>query len=163
MTSCVAPSNAPCVTSYLTPVPLSQQNLQPVAGTAQVLMDGAFQALVVRVTDSSSPPYPVVAANVAFQTTVLRNAGASSAMPVILNVSESNIATDLNGLASIVPSSSGFSPPVEVNVAVGAASSASDNYLLQVFPDLSSAGTIAKNHPVRRPLSPVLPLESQRR
>jgi hypothetical protein len=136
--------------------------LQPVAGTAQASTGGSFQALIVRVTDSSSPPNPVVAANVVFQTTVLRNAGASSnpTMPIILNVSQGTVASDLNGLASIVPSSSGFSPPVEVNVAV-ADGTAFLNYLFEVFPGMSGSEDAAKGPPVRRPINQALSFERQ--
>ena len=38
------------------------------------------------------------------------------AMPVILKVTQSNASSDSNGLASVVPSSGGFSAPVEVDV-----------------------------------------------
>jgi hypothetical protein len=132
VTACVAPTNAPCQTFYATPVPLPQQNLQPVSGTGQVSTGAAFQPVVVRVTDSSSPPNPVIAAGVGFQTTVLRPVGTSSGgvnptnppMPVILQVSQSNATSDLNGLASLVPSPGGFSAPLEVDVTITAGTSA---------------------------------------
>ena len=47
---------------YANPVPLAQQLLQPVAGAGQVSTGQAFQPVVVRVTDLSSPPNSVVAA-----------------------------------------------------------------------------------------------------
>jgi hypothetical protein len=130
LTACVAPANAPCETIYVYPVPLAQQNLQPVSGSGQVSTGLPFQPVVVRVTDSSSPPHSVIAASVTFLTTVLRPGGISQsggsgeggsgspAMPVILQVSENTIGTDFNGLASSLPSGAGFSPPVEVDVAV---------------------------------------------
>jgi len=132
VTACVAPTNAPCQTFYANPVPLPQQNLQPVAGAGQVSTGAAFQPVVVRVTDSSSPPNPVIAAGVDFQTTVLRPVGTSSGgpdptdspMPVILQVSQSNATSDLNGLASLAPSPGGFSAPLEVDVTITAGSSA---------------------------------------
>ena len=43
-----------------------------------------------------------------------------SAMPVILKATQSTATTDINGLATIVPSSSGISPPLEVDVTVTA-------------------------------------------
>jgi len=150
LNACVAPNNVPCQSIYATPVPLSQQQLQPVAGAEQVSTGQAFQSLVVRVTDSSSPPNPVLAAPVLFQTTVLRPGGSppapgngetnptNPAMPVILTVTQSSAATDINGLASLVPSSGGFSPPVEVNVAVSAGTAAQLNDVLEVFPALAS-------------------------
>jgi len=147
VTVCVAPANAPCQTFYVNPVPLPQQNLQPVAGGGQVSTGQAFQPVVVRVTDSSSPPNPVIAAGVVFQTTVLRPAGTSFSggatnpinpvMPVILEVSQSSAISDLNGLASLVPSSGGFSAPVEVDVTVTAGTSAWLDYPLEVLPALA--------------------------
>ena len=84
----------------------------------------AFQPVIVQVTDLSSPPNPVIAAPIVFQTTVLRPGGTSSgngggdlnpgnpAMPVILQVSQSSTITDATGSANIVPSSGGFSPAI---------------------------------------------------
>jgi hypothetical protein len=130
----------------LNSVPLPNQNLQPVAGSGQVSTGNVFQPVVVRVTDSSSPPNPVIAASVTFLTTVFRPGGASPpggdgetsttnpVMPVILKVSQSSATTDMNGLANIVASSGGFSAPVEVDVAVTAGVSASLDYPLEVLP-----------------------------
>lgn len=146
VSACVAPANAPCQPFYLTPVPLAQQNLQPVSGAGQVSTGGAFQPIVVRVTDSSSPPNPVIAAGVAFLTTVLRSSGSSPgnpSMPVILKVSQSSSTTDMNGLASIAPSAGGFSAPFEVDLGVTAGICAWLDYPMEVFPALSgSAGGI---------------------
>jgi len=154
ISACLAPSNVPCQSIYATPVPLAQQQLQPVAGAAQVSTGEAFQPVVVRVTDSSSPPNPVLAAPVLFQTTVLRPGGSPPApgngetnpinpgMPVILSVTQSSATTDINGLASVVPASGGFSPPVEVNVAVSAGTTAQLNDVLEVFPALTSGSDL---------------------
>lgn len=144
--ACVAPANAPCQTLYAYPVPLPQQNLQPVSGAGQVSTGQAFQPVVVRVTDSSSPPNPVIAASVAFQTTVLRPGGTTStgdggetnpgnpAMPVTLQVSQSNATSDSNGLASLVPSAGGLSAPLEVEVAIAAGTTALLDDPLEVLP-----------------------------
>ncbi len=146
VTACVAPANAPCQTFYVTPVPLPQQNLQAVAGGGQVSTGQAFQPVVVRVTDSSSPPNPVIAAGVGFQTTVLRPPGTSSSgatnpinpvLPVILQVTQNNATSDLNGLASLVPSPGGFSAPVEVDVTVTAGTNAWLDDPLEVLPALT--------------------------
>lgn len=146
VTACVAPGNAPCGTFYVNPVPLAQQRLLQVSGAGQVSTGQAFQSMVVQVVDFSSPPNPVVAAPVVFQTTVLRPGGTSPgagdgetnpgspSMPVILQVSQSNATTDGNGLASIVPSSGGFSAPVEVDVSVTAGMSAMLDNPLEVLP-----------------------------
>ncbi len=159
VSACIAPGNAPCQMFYVNPVPLSQLNLQSVAGAGQVSTGAAFQPVIVRVTDSSSPPNPVLAAVVAFQTTVLRPGGSppgggggetnpgNPAMPVILSVSQSSATTDVNGLASIVPSSGGFGAPVEVNVLVTAGTNALLDYPLEVML-ASGGGSVAS------PLSP---------
>jgi len=150
VSACVGPANAPCQPFYLTPVPLAQQNLQPVSGAGQFSTGQAFQPVMVRVTDSSSPPNSVIAASVAFQTTVLRPGGTSStggagetnpAMPVILKVSQSSATTDVNGLASVVPSAGGFSAPVEVDVGVTAGTSAWLDYPLEVLQALMSGNS----------------------
>ena len=70
-------------------------------------------------------------------------------MPVILSVSQSSATTDVNGLASIVPSSGGFSPPVEVDVAVTAGVSDRLDDPLELLPGLSDAST-GTSSPVSR-------------
>jgi hypothetical protein len=59
-------------------------------------------------------------------------------MPVILKVSQGIAICDMNGLASIVPSSGGFTAPVEVDVTVTAGTSGWRDYPLQVFPAFPS-------------------------
>ena len=78
VSACVAPANAPCQALYANPVPLSQQILLPVSGAGQSSTGQPFQPVIVRVTDSSTPPNPVIGANVTFLTTVLRSGGTSS-------------------------------------------------------------------------------------
>jgi hypothetical protein len=152
VSACVAPGNAPCQTVYANPVPASQQQLLPVSGSRQVSTGQAFQPIVVRVTDFSSPPNPVIAAPVLFQTTVIRPGGAppaggngetnpiNPAMPVILSVSQTTVTSDINGLASIVPSGGGFSAPVEVDVRVTAGTRAALDYPLQLLPAPPTGG-----------------------
>lgn len=137
----------------LIPWPVASQNLQPVSGTGQVSTGQAFQPVTVRVTDSFTPPNSVIAASVAFLTTVLRPAGnpfagaggetnpTNPAMPVILQVSQSSALTDINGLASIVPSAGGFSAPLEVDVAVTAGTGALLDYPLELLPSSGSGST----------------------
>jgi hypothetical protein len=139
--ACAVLANNPCRPIYVTAVPLAQQNLQTVSGAGQVSTGGAFQPVQVKVTDSSSPPNPVIAANVAFLTTVLRPIGASAGengsdpvTPVILNVSQSSVTTDLNGLASTAPSAAGFSGPLEVDVTATAGISTVLDFPLDLFP-----------------------------
>ena len=95
-------------------------NLQAVAGAGQVVTGTAFQPLTVRATDSSTPPNPVLGASVLFQSTVLRPAGSDltlapgdptvtqTGMPDILSASQSTVQSDINGLASFVPSVGSF-------------------------------------------------------
>ena len=139
VTACVAPGNVPCSTVYVVPVPVSQQIVQPVAGLGQISADQPFQSVTVRVTDSASPlPNPVVAAPVVFQTTVLRPQSSYGetgipVMPIILAVSQTTVASDLNGIASILPSARGFSPPLEVDVGVTTGNVALD-FPLELLP-----------------------------
>ncbi|HEY6338385.1 MAG TPA: hypothetical protein VIW68_07810 [Candidatus Sulfotelmatobacter sp.] len=145
--ACVAPNNSPCQSFYITPVALSLLALQPVAGAAQAINLGQpFQPVVVRVTDSARPPDPVLGASVAFQTTVLRPTGSAPAggsggdgdgnpaLPVILSVSQTTAQSDVNGLASLTPSTGGFSGPLEIQVAATAGTTAAMQYVLQAFP-----------------------------
>jgi hypothetical protein len=146
ISACVAPGNVPCQVIYANPVPLANQHLQSVSGGGQVATRQPFQPVIVRVTDSSVPPNSVIAASVAFLTTVLRPGGASPltgdgetnssnpAMPVILQVSQSVATTDINGLAATAPSAGGFSPPLEVDVAVMAGMAALLDYPLEMLP-----------------------------
>jgi len=155
VSACVGQAGTPCQDFYLNPVPLSQLNLEEVLGAGQVSPGLGFQPIVVRVTDSASTPDPVLGATVAFQTTVLRPGGSSSAgssgetnptnpaMPVILNVSQTSVASDINGLASITPSSAGFTGPLEVDVAVTAGTSAALDYPLELLPAASAGAPVA--------------------
>ena len=153
VSACVAPANAPCQIISANPVLPASQNLRLVAGSGQVSAGTGFQPLVVQVTDSSSPPNPVIGASVWFLTTVLRSSGTLAAgssgetkptnpgMPVILHVSQSSATTDINGLANIVPSTGGFAAPLEVDVAVMAGSGAVLDYPLELLPSLSTDST----------------------
>jgi hypothetical protein len=146
VSACVAPANTRCQPIYANPIPLSQQNLQPVSGNGQISTGQAFQPTIVRVTDFDPAPNSVIGAGVTFLNTVLRPGGTAptkgdgetdldnAAMPVILKVTQSNAITDVNGLASVLPSSNGFSPPLEVDVTVKAGVSAWFNYVLQLYP-----------------------------
>jgi hypothetical protein len=120
LNACVAPGNNPCQNIYGNAVAAALLNLQAMAGAGQVVTGTAFQPLVVRVTDSSTPPNAVLGANVVFQSAVLRPGGndlttapgdpivTQTGMPVILSASQSTTASDANGLASFVPSVGSF-------------------------------------------------------
>src|SRR5262249_44592259 len=145
VSACVSPSNAPCAVVYANAVPLAQQQLQQITGAGQISNGQAFQAVVVRVTDSSSPPHSVIAAPVNFLTTVLRpiepgegeSSGGNPPMPVILKITANSLTSDISGLASIAPSSGGFDAPVEVDVGVTAGTSAMLDDPLEVLPGVS--------------------------
>jgi hypothetical protein len=164
ISACVAPGNVPCGTFNLFAVPLSRQYLQPVAGAGQVSTSNILQPVIVRVVDDALPPNPVIGAPVVFMMTVLRPGGTSSdgngetqsvnpAMPVILQATQSSATTDSNGLASTIPSGSGFSPPVEVNVGVSAGVNVLD-YSLQILPVLTRGGISAETSPSFAPRAP---------
>jgi len=157
--SCAAPANTPCATFYVNSVPASQQHLLQIGGAGQIT-SGALQMVSVRVIDSASPPNLVMAAPVVFQTTVLRPGGmppgaggdpGNPAMPVILSVSQSTVASDANGLASVMPSSAGFSAPVEVDVMASVGAATIDNPL-ELLPAVSSSKQTKMPPFSRRPL-----------
>jgi hypothetical protein len=175
VSACVAPANAPCQIISANPVPPASQNLRLVAGGGQVSAGTGLQPLVVQVTDSSSPPNPVVGASVWFLTTVLRSSGTVAAssgetnptnpgMPVILQVSQSSATTDMNGLANIVPSAGGFAPPLEIDVAIMAGSGASLDYPIQLLPSLSMENNSGEMKPPsagRLPVRILRPIEAE--
>jgi hypothetical protein len=164
VTACVAPAYAPCGTFYLYPVALSLQKLIQISGAGQVSTGQAFQPVLVEVTDSASPPDPVIGAPVVFVTTVLRPGGTvsgsgggetnpgSPAMPIILQVSQANATSDANGLATIAPSAASFSPPLEVDVSVSAGTAATLDDPLELLPSLTngsfSTGVSFERRPV---------------
>ena len=136
VSACVAPANAPCAALYIHRVAPSSVQLQAIAGNAQMVAVGqAFQPVIVRVTDSASPPNPVQAAAVTFSSLVHRpdspGNGKNPKMPVILSSSQSLVTSDVAGVASLVPSSGGVSGPVEVEIMATAGTSAVQNFQVQ--------------------------------
>ena len=164
VSACVAPANAPCQPLYVTPVQLSQLQLQPVAGGGQIVQEHGLQSLVVRVVDSALPPNPVLGVKLAVQTTVFRSGGSSPAsgggetnpgnfaMPVILSVTQANTVSDVDGMVSLVPSDGGFSAPVSVDVQITTGNAMLD-YLLRTLPapflKRGSGGNLPIAHPPR--------------
>jgi hypothetical protein len=146
LSACVAPGNSPCKTIYGNAVAAALLNLQAVAGAGQVVTGAAFQPLTVRVTDSSTPPNPVLGGSVLFQSTVLRPPGnnltlvtgdttsTQAGMPVILSASQSSATSDANGLASFVPTVGSFTGPLEVEIQVLAGTSAAIEDVMESFP-----------------------------
>jgi len=96
----------------------------------------AFQPLRVRVTDSSTPPNPILGASVLFQSTVMRPpgdgltfspgdpSGTQTGMPVILTASQSTVQSDVNGLASIVASMGSFTGTLQIHIQISAGTTA---------------------------------------
>ena len=124
---CVAPSNSPCQILSATMVQISSLQLQPVSGLVQTSAPGqGFQPVAVRVLDSSSPPHPVLGANVAFIDYIGRTPGnepiiwagesniSQPSMPVILAESKATLQSDINGTASFAISTAGVSGNVAV-------------------------------------------------
>jgi hypothetical protein len=146
VTACVDPAS-PCRTVNGFLVPSAQQSLQAVFGAGQAIpLSQAFQPVIVRVTDQSTPPNPVIGAAVTFQTMVLRPGGSSPggggsgetasgnpAMPVILSVNQFSVTSDANGEASITPSVGTFTGTLEVDISATAGTSALV-YVLQALP-----------------------------
>ena len=172
VSACVAPANAPCRPLYVTPVQLSQLQLQTVAGGGQIVAGHGLQPVVVRVVDSASPPNPVLGESVTAQTTVFRSGGSpptgadgetnpgNPAMPVILSVTQTNVISDIDGLVNLVPSDGGFGAPVSVDLQVAAGGARLD-CLLQTVPApflrAESGGSLPIAHPRRW-----LPLKRER-
>ena len=146
LSACVAPANNPCQSIYANAVAPAMMNLQPVAGAAQVITESTFQPLTVRVTDSSTPPNPILGASVFFQSTVLRPSGNnlspvpgdSTGSPVILSVSEFTAQSDINGLASMAPSAGSFTGPLAIEIQIYAGTTAALLDEMETFPPLAT-------------------------
>jgi len=150
---CVAPKNNPCQTIYGNAVAATAMNLQAVAGAGQVVSGTAFQPLTVRVTDSSTPPNPVLGASVLFQYAVLRPVGndltlasgdpsvSPTGMTVILSTNQSSVQSDANGLASFVPSVGSFTGTLEIEVQVLAGTTAVLQDVMETFPSGTGGNT----------------------
>ena len=148
VSACIGPNNAPCQSFYGTAVPASGLQIQPIAGVAQIAAVGqSLQPVVVRVSDFSSPPNPVMGANVVVDWNVELPAGnapplnggdtgmGGDPMPIILYSSQASVATDANGLASFQPSTGGFGGALEI-LGTAAAGSGSVPFELQWLPPL---------------------------
>jgi hypothetical protein len=168
---CVAPADSPCATIYGSAVSTSALNLQAVAGESQIVSGQPFQPLVVRVTDSSTPPNPVLGASVLFQSTVMRAAAndltltpgdptvTQPGMAVILGVVQSTVQSDVNGLASFTASVGSLSGPVVVELQVSAGTTAALQNVMAAYP-ASDSGSSAL--PIRSPVQRSVPVPSRR-
>lgn len=128
VSACAAPNNAPCSNPafVLYSTPASFWTLETVSGSSQFVLTGqSFQPLVMRVTDGSSADNPVTGVNLTFATTLARVSSGSGGggTPVLLGSSQAQVASDQNGLASIVPSAENVGPcDVFITVSAGSAS-----------------------------------------
>jgi hypothetical protein len=148
--ACVGQANNPCQNINANAVAPTMLNLQAVAGAGQVVAGTAFQPLIVRVTDSSTPPNPVLGAGVLFQSVVIRplgidttvgtgdGTGTQAGMPVILSSTQVSVQSNANGLASIVPSVGTFTGPLEIELQVSAGTTAVLQDVMESFPESSS-------------------------
>ena len=153
LTACVAPGNNPCQTISGNPVATARLNLQAVAGAGQAVTGPLFQPLTVRVTDSSAPPNPILGASVLFQSTVMRPpgdglppapgdpGGTQTGMPVILSASQITVQSDINGLASVVPSVGSFTGTLEIQIQISAGTTAVLQDELESVPAASGGNT----------------------
>ncbi|HVO81434.1 MAG TPA: IPT/TIG domain-containing protein [Terriglobales bacterium] len=137
VSTCVEPGDTPCQTFYVTSVATSALRLQPVAGSNQVISaEQNFQLVTVRVTDSSIPPNPVRGAGVLFEQMVYRMEGVyalpggdgdtiiiRNPTPVIVSSSQTTVQSDVDGLASITPSTGGVPGAAEIQGTASAGNS----------------------------------------
>lgn len=156
VTACVAPGNSPCQTVYGNAVAASLLNLQAVSGAGQVVTGQTFQPFTVRVTDSSTPPNPILGASVLFQSAVVRPTGSDviltpgdpangqAGMSVILSASQSTVTSGANGLASFVPGVGSFTGLLEVEIQASAGTSAELVEVMESVPQSSGGSVITK-------------------
>lgn len=124
---CVEPGNSPCQILTANMVQTSSLQLQPVSGMLQMAPPGqTFQPVAIRVTDSSTPPHPVLGATVAFLAYIGRMPGnepviwsgeagiSQPSMPVILAKSQASAQSDINGIVNFALSTAGISGDVAV-------------------------------------------------
>jgi hypothetical protein len=160
LTACVAPGNNPCQTVYGNAVAAALLNLQAVSGAGQVVTGPTFQPLTVRVTDSSTPPNPILGASVLFQSTVQRPSVdgltlgpgdptvTQTGMPVILSASQSSVLSNANGLANFLPTVGSFTGLLEVEIQISAGISAALQEAVESFPSSNGGdGSISTGRP----------------
>jgi hypothetical protein len=154
LVACVEPGSLPCQTVYGYLVPSASLQLQAVSGGWQIISGQSFQPVTVRVTDSFTPPNPVLGAAVVFQSTVMRPPGAGFAalwgdligpptgVPFILGASQVTVISDANGLASFIPSLGSLTGILEDEVQISAGSSSLiEDVLLSVPQNTASVRT----------------------
>jgi len=119
VSACVSPQNNPCRIFHVFAIQASSLRLEPVAGSLQFVAVGQiFQPVTVRVFESGTGN-PVRGVAVNFQVVVERPPDGNpvvsisdtsigrNPLPVILASSQVTILSDVNGLATIQPTSAG--------------------------------------------------------
>jgi hypothetical protein len=142
VSACVAPGNNPCQTIAGNPVAASMVNLQAVGGGGQLVTGLGLQPMLVRATNFSTPPNGVLGETVLFQSTVMRpvengltqTTGDLSATAIILSESQIYVQSDVNGLATFVPSIGSFTGPSEIEIQVSAGATATLQGQMEIFP-----------------------------
>jgi hypothetical protein len=112
--------------------------------------------MLVRVTDFSTPPNGVLGETVLFQSTVMRpvendltqTTSDLSATPIILSESQIYVQSDVNGLATFVPSLGSFTGPLAIAIQVSAGAAATLQGRMEIFPADSGGNAPA---PARSP------------
>jgi IPT/TIG domain len=120
--------------------------VQLISGSPQEIPVGqSFQPVIVRVTDSSSPPNPVSGAAVTFQSVIGRALNnepviwigdlgiTQNPMPVLLGSSQASVITDSNGLATLQPSTNSIQGPLLI-LGTATIGSVSQPFMLQSLP-----------------------------
>jgi hypothetical protein len=139
------PVDSPCLSFYGTAVAGAALRLQPVSGSLQIEpLTQNFSPVIEQVTDSAGI-HPVLGASVVFQSLVARapqglpvvwigDTGITGhPMPVILSSSQISVQSDVNGFASLQPSTGGVQGPLLILGSATAGASASQ-YTLQSLP-----------------------------
>ena len=153
--ACVDVNNVrgPCKTFTVTPIPADQLQIEAVSGTVQVVTEGQPVApVVMRVTDSSLPPFPVFGANVTFVNVLSLSSsssnqpvnvdgggGSNNFDPVLLGSETTVVPSDSNGLAMIAPWPTPVTAGEEVRGLATVDSGAQTGFFLQVL--AAGAGT----------------------
>ena len=145
-TVCLLPWNNPCQTFYVLQVAPAVLKLQPVSGSFQTIRVGeTFQPIWVRVTNSATPPNPVLGVPVTFQSMIFLpdadrsvetsgdDGSSQHALKVLLGFSQNTAITDANGLASLAPSTGAFSRPLEVEITASARTGATLQFELPML------------------------------
>src|SRR5262249_890567 len=145
LSACVQPGNVPCQNFSVTAVPASTQSLLPISGTRQAIAAGqVLQPVVIRVTDSASPPHSVIGASVAIQEVVSRLVPPSDPLnlggilisrnpaPIIISSSRFSRVSDNDGRVIAALSPGGASGSIQIQGAATAGTGAVD-FKLQSF------------------------------